>query len=254
MKAVTFPRVQALFHAAASTSKASKGGAAPAAARVLSLGARGYSGDDRYLAGVPQSQWFFADPDPEPLPEASGRMLLGPLSTLPTLRPELQQTFIALIDYGVLGALAKNGRWSSQDIAHHISAYDAMLRDGGRLFLKWDWQLDRYPDAHAASAAEREAAFDRDVSTWRSVVQQVTHGLCFGFLEEVLQLSTSGCPSSMQSKLERRLESSGAASRVRNETWGDFAKMPCGFTYAVWERQARRGGNKSSSTCDKAVS
>ena len=255
MKAVTFPRVQALFQAAASPpSRASGGGAATAttaAVAVLSLGARGYSGDDRYLAGVPQSQWFFADPDPEPLPEASGRMVMGPLSALPTLRPELQHTFIALIDYGVLGALAKNGKWSPTDIAHHVVAYDAMLRDGGRLFLKWDWQLDRYPDAHAASAAEQEAALDRDVSTWQSVVQQVTHSLCFRFLEEVLQLSPSGCPASMQSKLERRLDASGAASRVRNETWGDFSKMPCGFTYAVWERQTTRH-DSNGPTCEKS--
>ena len=76
-------------------------------------------------------------------------------------KPALRHAFSVVIDYGVMGALAKNGAWTRMDMALHVQSYPKLLAPDGVLFLKWDFTLARYAKPQLVNFAEELAAAAR---------------------------------------------------------------------------------------------
>lgn len=193
---------------------------------VLDLGVRAYNADDRKLAHVSAAQWYFCDPDPEMnMPSDSGIVLRTPLSNLTWHSPHLSRRFRALIDYGVMGALTKNGKWLRSDAELHALSYASVLAPGGVALLKWDFTLVRY---------KTHQDFLDDVKLWRDIRALLTSHLYFR--EEYMQLSPA-CPPDAVAVLKPLIESSEAEKRLSNLTYVSAGTVPqkCGYSFSRWQ-------------------
>ena len=191
---------------------------------VLDLGVQAYSADDRTLAGVPADRWYFCDPDPGPVPPGSGVVVRSTLANLTHARPELAHQFAVVIDYGVLGALAKNGVWTLADMKLHVSAYAGVLRPGGTVLLKWDFTLVRYT---------KMMNFPIDAENWRHVRHALS--LQLHFAEEYMQVSPA-CPREAAARLRALISDSEAEIILQNFTYTSpgIVQQRCGYTFSRW--------------------
>lgn len=210
------------------------------------------------------------------VPPESGTILKTTLAGLPLARPELRMRFRVLVDYGVLGALPKNGNWLRADMEQHVAAYAEVLAPGGVGFLKVGGQLLRPSNRLRAALAlspsdlltlrlrltsgvrctqwdftlvryHRHEDFLADLDAWRHVRRYMAKRL--RFREEYVQLSPE-CPPEAAALLTKLFQESPAEAPRSNFSYTSKGTVaPLGSKHTLGRVVARRFGRIARTAC-----